>query len=87
MSNRIPCRSRSIYAWRRSETRPLRAPASSSPDSPPPKDRHPCDPTRFPLVQQNEIGLEALGDENSSALARPEALVRPHQRRVRRRLL
>jgi len=31
-------------------------------------------PTGFPLVHENKIGLEALGQENGSPLTRPETL-------------
>lgn len=41
------------------------------------------DTTGFPLVQQNEIGLEALGQEDSAALTRPETLACLGQREVR----
>jgi hypothetical protein len=43
--------------------------------------------TGFPLIQQNDIGLETLGQENGAALARTEVAAYLRQRRVRQGLL
>src|SRR5664280_2635278 len=86
MSNRIPCRSRSMYSLTKiRDEAPASARLKHSQAAGDGEARRPRDAARLPFIQEDEVGWQTLGQEDGAALARTEALACLLQQRTRGR--